>query len=168
MINLYGRGGLIILVILMDVWFDNVAEILVKIEVNIASAREHVGEVYITIITVKEHGRGIINTLPYFYITSNIIIHLVCFILMWLDSLPGGKGISQNCSLREIVTGQHIYFKKYCRVAFRLYEEDHYEPNITNNIYPRTHKYIVLGPTENIQGKQNAFCMNSVRVPKRR
>ena len=48
-----------------------------KIGVNIEAAREHVGEVEITIRTVKEHGRGIANTLPYYYLHSKITIHLI-------------------------------------------------------------------------------------------
>ena len=118
--------------------------------------------------TIKECGRETVNTMPYSYLQSHIIIHMAYFIVMWLNELPNGKEIYKNYSPREIVTVQHLDFKKNCIVVFRLYMEAHYEPNITNNIYPRTHKYIVLGPTENIQGKQNAFCMNSVRVPKRR
>ena len=42
--KLYGRGGFIIRVILMDMEFDNVARILGNVEVSIAAAREHVVE----------------------------------------------------------------------------------------------------------------------------
>ena len=41
--NFYEEGGLIILVILMDLEFDKVAEILVKVEAIIAVEIEHVG-----------------------------------------------------------------------------------------------------------------------------
>ena len=40
-------------------------ELLVNTEVNIAAAREHVGEVDRTIRTVNEYGIGIVNKLPY-------------------------------------------------------------------------------------------------------
>ena len=38
-IKLYGRGGFVIRVILMDMEFENVAELMGKVEVNIALAR---------------------------------------------------------------------------------------------------------------------------------
>ena len=50
---------------------------LVKAEVNIASSRENVVEVERTINMVKELGRVIINTLPYYLLPDNIIIHMV-------------------------------------------------------------------------------------------
>ena len=63
MIKLYERGDSIISVIMMDIEFDKVVEILGNVEVNIAEAREHVVEVDRTIITLKEQERLIINTL---------------------------------------------------------------------------------------------------------
>ena len=63
--KLYGRSGLIICVILMDMDFEKVAEIMVNIEFNIALAREQVVEVERMTRTVKDHGRGILNTLTY-------------------------------------------------------------------------------------------------------
>ena len=75
-------------------------ELLVNIEVNIAAAREHVGEVQRKIRTAKERGRLIVNKLPYSYLQSHIIIHLVYFILMLLNLLPDFKEIYQNYSPR--------------------------------------------------------------------
>ena len=48
----------------MDMKFKKVAEILGNGKINIEEVREHLGEVDITIITVKESGRVITNTLP--------------------------------------------------------------------------------------------------------
>ena len=47
------------------------------------------------------------------------------------------------------------------------YVKDHDDQNITNNMSPRTHEYISLGPTVNIQGTQKVFCLNSGMVLKR-
>ena len=97
MIKLYVRGGFIICVILMDMEFEKVAELLGIIEVNIAVARKQVGEVENTTRDVKESGRGTVNTLPYYYLPSHVIINMVCVLVMWLNSLPSGKGMSQKC-----------------------------------------------------------------------
>ena len=60
---------------------------------------------------VTEGGRGIFNTLPYSYLPFHINICLIYFIVMWLNALSTGKGISQKYSLREIVIGHHLDFK---------------------------------------------------------
>ena len=62
----------------------------------------------------------------------------------------------------------HIDVKKHCRVLFGSYVEAHYEPNITNNMYPRTHKCIELRPTGKIKWTQKAFFLNSEIFLKRR
>ena len=58
------------------------AEILGNVEVNIIAAIEKLGEVERIIRTVKECGVIIANTLPYSYLPSQVIIHLVYFIVM--------------------------------------------------------------------------------------
>ena len=65
MIKLYRRGGFIIRVILMGIEFERVDKLMGNVKVNIAAAREHVGEVDRTIRTVNEYGIGIVNKLPY-------------------------------------------------------------------------------------------------------
>ena len=45
MIKLYGRDGLIIHVILMDMDLEKVMDTLVKLEVNVEAAQERMGEV---------------------------------------------------------------------------------------------------------------------------
>ena len=42
-IKLYGRGGFVIRMILMDTDFEKVAELLGNVEFGISAAREHVG-----------------------------------------------------------------------------------------------------------------------------
>ena len=39
----------------------------------------------------------------------------------------------------------------------------HDEPNITNNMAPRTHECIALRPNGKMQGTQKVFCMKSGR-----
>ena len=122
--------------------FEKVTEFLGNAEANIAAAREHVGEVDITIQTLKEHGRGIVNALTYYYLPSQIIINLVYFIVMWLNEIPSGKGIPQKYPTKEIVTGQHLDFKNHYRVVFWSYVEAHYYPNISNNMASRTDEFL--------------------------
>ena len=86
MIKLYEIDGFIIYVIMIEMGFDKVAEIMGNGEVKISEAREHVLEVKKMIGTVKDcGGGGIISKLPYSYLPSQIIIHLLYFILIWLN-----------------------------------------------------------------------------------
>ena len=55
-------------IILKEMEVEKVAELLVKVEVNSEEARENAGEIERTIRTVKECGRVIFNTLPYYYL----------------------------------------------------------------------------------------------------
>ena len=66
---------------LMDMEFDKLDEILGNIKFNIAAAREHMVEVNTIIRTVTDHGRGIVNTLPYSYLPSHINIHHILELL---------------------------------------------------------------------------------------
>ena len=79
-------------------------------------ATEHVVEVEISgttrIRNLNESGRGILNAVSYTYLPSKITIHLIYFIVMWLNALLAGKLISHKYHPREIVTGQHLSFKK--------------------------------------------------------
>ena len=45
LIKLYGRGGLFIRMILKEMEVEKVAELLVKVEVNLEESREHVEEI---------------------------------------------------------------------------------------------------------------------------
>ena len=78
----------------MDVDFDKVVEKLVKIKVDIKYSRKHIGKVERKIITVKEHRIVIIDTLPYSCLQAQITIHLIQFVIMWLNALPDGNVIS--------------------------------------------------------------------------
>ena len=167
-IKLCGRGGLIIHTIFMDMNFEKMADMLVKIEARITAAREHVGEVERKIRTAKVCGRLIINALPHYCLSTKINIHLVSFLIMWLNALPSGNGISQKYSPREIVTELNLGFKKNCKVGFGSYVESHYEPNITNNVNIMTPGCIGLIPTVNIKVTQKVFCLKSGGVLKRR
>ena len=76
---------------------------------------------------------------------------------MWLNAMASGKGIYQKDYPIGIVTEKNMDIKNYCRVVFGLYVEAHDEPNITNNKAPRTHEFISLVSTVNIQGTHTFF-----------
>ena len=77
------------------------------------AANEHVGEVERRIRIIKERARGILATLPFKKLPRFMIIHLVHFVTMWLNSWPIKTGISSTISPRELITGMKLTTKLY-------------------------------------------------------
>ncbi|KAL7465887.1 hypothetical protein ACHAXS_006188, partial [Conticribra weissflogii] len=101
--RLYQRGGFRVQTLLMDGEFDKVTRLLPEVVVNTTSAGEHVGDIERHIQTIKERGRGIMNTLPYKRMPARMVIELVYFCIMWLNAVPNKGGVSTEYSPREIV-----------------------------------------------------------------
>ena len=106
------------------------------------------------------------STLPFSHLHKQIVIHLVYFVVLWLNAFPAKSGISGKLSPREIVTHKKLDYDKHCQVNFGSYVEAHNDPDITYDMMPRTHESIALGPSGNMQGTQKVFCINTGRVLK--
>ncbi len=113
---IYRRGGFMIRSCLMDMEFEKLKNHMESVIVNTTAAREHVGDIERYIRVIKEQGRSITSQLPYKKcMPDQIVIHLIKFLVMWLNALPHPSGISQVLSPREIVTHMKLDFKKHCR-----------------------------------------------------
>ena len=77
-------------------------------EINTTAAREHVGEVKQSIRTIKEPGRSISTVLPYTTLTTQVVIHLIYYVVMFLNAMPAKNDISDTILLREIVTRRRL------------------------------------------------------------
>ena len=66
----------------MDQNSDKVVENIPEIEVNIAAAREHVGEIRRGVRFIKERCRGTQAIIPFKQLTKSFVIHLVYFCVM--------------------------------------------------------------------------------------
>ncbi len=117
-IQLYQRGGFRVQTLLLDGEFDKVAKLLPEVVVNTTSAGEHVGDIERHIRTVKERGRGLMNTLPYTRMPPRMVLELIYFCVMWLNAVPNKNGISEEYSPREVVVRQRLSYKKHCQVPF--------------------------------------------------
>ena len=166
--KLYSRGGFIVRVILMDMEFEKVADDFDLIQVNTTAAREHVGEIERGIRVVKERARAVVSTLPYDLLHKQLVVHLIYFVVTWLNSFPAAQGISEKLSPREIVTQRQLSYETHCKAVFGSYVEAHDDHVITNTMKPRTRACIALGPSGNIQGTQKVFELSTGLVLKRR
>jgi hypothetical protein len=148
-VRLYARTGFIIRVIMMDQEFDKVKDACKMVEINTTTAHEHVGKIKRFICTIKECSHALVLDLLYTTLPRQVVIHLVYFAVLWLNSLPAAAGVSDKYSPWEILLSCELDFEKHCKTNFGSYIEAHNDPTITNTMCPRTFPGIFLGPTGN-------------------
>ena len=98
-----------------------------------------------------------VNTLPYSRLPKLVLIELLHFVVMWLNSFPVATGVSSIYSPREFLLHHKLDARLHCRVPFGAYCEVHDDLEVTNSLQHRTHPAICLGPTGNLQGSYNFF-----------
>ena len=94
--QLYGRAGMVVQTVLMDMEFDKtIDELSDRTVVNTSAAREHVAEIERQIRTAKERCRAIVSTLPFAILPKLIVTNIVYFVVLWLNAFPVRNGISK-------------------------------------------------------------------------
>jgi hypothetical protein len=151
---------------MMDQEFNKVKDACNMVEINTTAAREHVGKIKRFIRTIKEHSRALVLDLPYMPLPRQVVIHLIYFAVLWLNSLPAAAGVSDKYSPREIVLGRKLDFEKHCKTPFGSYVKAHNDPTITNTMHPLTFPGIFLSLTGNRQGTHKVFDINTGVVKK--
>ncbi len=86
---------------LMDMEFEKLRDKLSNEILNTTAAREHVGEIERKIRVVKERARSTISILPYKLLLKRVIIKLMHFCVMWMNSFPVKLGISEKIELQR-------------------------------------------------------------------
>jgi hypothetical protein len=167
-VRLYARTSFIVRVIMMDQEFDKVKDACNMVEINTTAVREHIGEIECFIRTIKECSRALMSDLPYTPLPRQVVIHLVYFAVLWLNSLPAAAGVSDKYSPWEIILGRKLDFEKHCKTTFGSYIKAHDDPITTNTMHPQTFPGIFLGLTGNRQGTHKVFDINTGVVKKPR
>jgi hypothetical protein len=119
--RLYACTGFIIRVIMMDQEFDKVEDTNEMVEINTTAACKHVGEIKRYIRAAKERSRALVLNVPFTVLPHQVLIHLVYFAVLWLNSLPAAAGVSDKYSPHKIVLGREIDFSKHCKATFGSY-----------------------------------------------
>jgi hypothetical protein len=149
----YRTGGYVIQTTLMDMEFEKLKPMLPEIALNTTTARKQKGIVERKIRVLKERAHGTFNTLPYQKLPKIMVIELMHFCMMWMNSFPVRSGISEIWSPRKLVLCTKLNAKLHCRAPFESYcckvQED---SDITNTLDSRTKWAIYMGPTGNLQG----------------
>ena len=161
MMNVYSRGGFVVGTILTDNKFEPLRILLPILAVNNTAAKEHIPEVERRIRLIKEHRRGILNTLPFKKMPQVILIKLIYHVVLWLNAYPTKSGVSDTLSPREIVLRQKLNFKQHCKARFGAYCKAHDELTPSNTMVSCLTPAIVLGLTGNIQGTYKVFNLHT-------
>ena len=83
------------------------------VEINTTAACEHVGKIEQSICTIKEHGQSISTVLPYTTLPKQLVIHLIYYVVMFLNAMPSKADISNTISPREIVMRRRLDWIKH-------------------------------------------------------
>jgi len=102
--RIYSTTGFIVQTRMMDMEFEKLRPLMPHVALNTTAAQEHVREIEQKIRVIKERARGMFNTLPYKKIPRVMVIELLHFCVMWMDSFPVKLGISEKWSPRELVS----------------------------------------------------------------
>ena len=120
----------------------------------------------------KERCRAIVSVLPYSVLPKMVIIHLVCYVYIFLNCEINPVGISESLYPREIILRHRLDWTRHCcgmagvPLGFGQYVEANLDPNVTNNMVSRTFVAVYLGPTGNIQGTKKVFELITGAVKK--
>ena len=80
-----------------------------------------------------------------------------------VNSVSAAKGIRDRFAPRDIVTGRRLNFK-HLQAEFGEYIEASVDEQVTNDTKGRTHAFISLGPSGNLQGSQLCFDLETGKV----
>jgi hypothetical protein len=85
-----------------------------------------------------------------------IIIKLMHFCVMWMNSFPVKSGVSEKYSPRELASRHKLDAKQHCKTPFGAYCEVHTDPDIINTMEPRTRWEYALGLPETCREATNS------------
>ena len=102
--KIYGTAGFVVQTAMMDMEFEKLKTLMPHVALNTTVVQEHVGEIERKIRVIKERARGTLNTLPYKKLPKLMVIELLHFCVMWMNSFPVKSGISEKWSPQELVS----------------------------------------------------------------
>jgi hypothetical protein len=92
----YGARGVKVITALVDREFEPLRDDLPEITFNTVAADERVTYVERQIRVIKERAREIRSTLPFKRLPARMIIELIGFVTLWLNTFPPKIGVYLN------------------------------------------------------------------------
>ena len=164
---IYARGGFLVRLVLMDMEFEKVKDLVPLVEINTTAAREHVGLIERKIRHVKEKTRATTSEFPFKLIPTLILIHTVYGVIFWLNAFAKHAS-NMGFSPREVVMGLSTDYARDCKVDVGSYVEASTDAVVTNDNKERTRSCVALGPVGNRQGSVKCFDIETGKLLHRR
>ena len=99
----------------MDREFDCLVPDFPVININTTTTSKHVTEIEWKICVIKERARYIRIKLPHKRTHKQMIIELLKFVVVWLNTFHVNSGVSATFSPQTIMTGTTLDWKKHCK-----------------------------------------------------
>jgi hypothetical protein len=169
-----GSYGFMLVQVLQSKWYwwitnlRKVQDHVLMLNFNTPAAGEHVGKVERRIWVTKERARGIVCPLHYPCLPQQKLIHLIHFVIVWLDNFPVVKGISADFSSWKLILWHHLTYECHCCAPVGVYCKTHKDNELATNLMrPWAVPAICLGLAENFQGSHHFLSLVSGLVIKR-
>jgi hypothetical protein len=88
-------------------------------------------------------------------------VHIVLNVVKLLNFFPTKGGLSETLSLKTIMSGETLNYKKHLSLQIGQYCQVHEEDNPCNSQLARTKRAIYLGPSGNLQGGFKFMALNT-------
>jgi hypothetical protein len=163
MFNIKKYRGFKVSTALMDNEFEPLRNDIKCTIMNTTASSEHVPKIVDQIRVIKESARAIRSTFSLKKLPNQMIIDLINFIVLWINSFPSSSGVSDTYSLRTIMTGTALDYEIHCRMPFRAYVETCEENTPTTMLVEKIRGAICIGPTSDFQASYKFLCLSTRR-----
>jgi hypothetical protein len=101
----------------MDMKFEPLVDEMEEVLINTTAAKEHVRNMERKIRELKKKGCCTLNELSFKHcMPCQAIIHLVYFVVLWINGFPSANDVLDVYVPKEMITGMKLDFQKHCRV----------------------------------------------------
>ncbi len=163
-IRYYTQCGFQITMVMADGEFAPLESLMHKLpgalKLNLASANKREPFVEHRIRVVKERVRSVCYTLPFKTLPKSLLMHMVFFVVKLLNYFPAKGGVLDHHSPKAIMSGEVISYKQYS-MPFGTYCQVHEQDMPCNSLAARTQGAISLGPSNNVQGGQKFYTLDT-------
>ncbi len=102
-------------------------------------SHKHVKEIEQSNWVIKEQLHGILSTITYAVLPKQLVIHMIYYVVTFLNCSVAKNGVSDTLSPREIILRRKLDWNKHCTskgepLEFGKYVEAHEDPPITNTL----------------------------------
>ena len=148
---LYEKANFVVTKITADREFKPILETFPKLDLNLASALEHVPAAEKNNRDIQDLVRSTFHSTPFKALPNTMTIWLVEETAKKMNYFPVKGGVSQYFSPRHLLHQKKLDYAKHCKIPQFAFVQAHDEPDPSNTQVQRTLDALYISPTENAQ-----------------